>query len=290
MKKPILLDGAMGTELNNRGIDTPLPLWSADANLKNTEVVRDIHKDYIRAGSKIIVTNTFRTTVWTYKKAGFSDKQSKELSRASLYSAVDSAHKAARDRVKIAGSITSIDDCYLPENFPGIPVAEETYGYLIEWLNDAGIDIILFETMGNINEIKCALNIAEAYKCPKWLSIIMKNQHSILDGTPLKSFFKDISSYQLECLLTNCNNLDTTIQNIRQLKIGWDGLVGAYPNLGLMNYQNNYNKTMDYSNFTSGLMELLNMNLDYIGLCCGSTPEYISRLNKLIQNNKVIEL
>ena len=125
MKKPLLIDGAMGTELNIRGVSTPLPLWSADANLQNSKIVLDIHKDYIKSGSKVITANTFRTTPWTYKKAGYSDKKSKEVARSSLYKAVDIAHKARKKDVLIAGSITSVDDCYIPLNFPGLSIAEE---------------------------------------------------------------------------------------------------------------------------------------------------------------------
>ncbi len=62
MRRPLILDGAMGTELKNRGIDIPLPIWSADANLDHPEVVETIHSDYISAGADIITTNTFRTT------------------------------------------------------------------------------------------------------------------------------------------------------------------------------------------------------------------------------------
>ena len=64
----LLLDGAMGTELKNRGVDIPLPLWSAEANIKHPGIVKSIHEDYISSGADIITTNTFRTTSWTYKK------------------------------------------------------------------------------------------------------------------------------------------------------------------------------------------------------------------------------
>ena len=70
MNSPIIMDGAMGTELQNRGVQVPLPLWSANANIDYPQIVMDIHKDYINAGSDIITTNTFRSTEWTYKKAG----------------------------------------------------------------------------------------------------------------------------------------------------------------------------------------------------------------------------
>ena len=69
MKIPLILDGAMGTELKNRGVKIPLPLWSAEANVIHPDIVKSIHQDYIFSGADIITTNTFRTTSWTYKKS-----------------------------------------------------------------------------------------------------------------------------------------------------------------------------------------------------------------------------
>ena len=85
MSNPQILDGAMGTELQNRGISVPLPLWSANANIEHPQIVMDIHADYIQAGCDIITTNTFRSTFYTYRKADFGSLKSKELSRLSLY-------------------------------------------------------------------------------------------------------------------------------------------------------------------------------------------------------------
>ena len=75
---PLLLDGAMGTELQNRNVKIPLPLWTADANISHPDVVTNIHREYINAGADIITTNTFRSTSWTYRKTGLNDFQSQE--------------------------------------------------------------------------------------------------------------------------------------------------------------------------------------------------------------------
>ena len=105
---PLLLDGAMGTELQNRNVEIPLPLWTADANIFHPDVVTSIHREYINAGADIITTNTFRSTSWTYRKTGLNDFQSQERAKTSLYSAVECAHNASNGSVKIAGSITSL--------------------------------------------------------------------------------------------------------------------------------------------------------------------------------------
>ena len=285
MRKPLLIDGAMGTELNIRGVSTPLPLWSAGANLQNSKIVLDVHKDYIKSGSRVITTNTFRTTPWTYKKAGYSDKKSKEVARSSLYKAVDIAHKASEKDVLIAGSITSVDDCYRPLSFPGLSSAEENYGYLVDWLVDAGVDLLLFETMGNIIEINCAINIAKNYELPKWLSIIFDDYCNLLDGTKVENLFAEIDKKSLECLLTNCNTKKLTLEGLKKIRRIWSGSVGAYPNLGLTNYENDYFKVIDQTSLLNCLKALIEQELDIIGLCCGSTPYHVSLLNALIEDN-----
>ena len=284
MKIPLILDGAMGTELQNRGIEIPLPLWSANANINYPEIVTDIHKDYIDAGSDIITTNTFRSTSWTYRKAGYGKIKAKELARSSIYMAVECAQKAITNSVKIAGSITSVEDCYIPSDYPGRSVVEDTYGYALEWLSDAGIDIILFETMGNIKEISCALEMVEDYSMPVWLSIIMKDDMHILDGTLMQDIFKVIDQYQLDCIMINCNQIDTTIDSVQNLLIQWDEQWGAYPNLGNIDYENDYFTIIDESNFKRAITTLFSYNPDMLGLCCGSTPKHIIELKNLLTN------
>src|SRR5436853_307232 len=71
--RPVLLDGATGTELNRRGVDTSLPLWSAAALRSAPEVVRQIHADYIAAGAEVVTANTFRTHERNRHAAGIAD-------------------------------------------------------------------------------------------------------------------------------------------------------------------------------------------------------------------------
>ena len=286
MKRTLLLDGAMGTELQNRGIDIPLPLWSADANIKHPEVVINIHKDYINSGADIITTNTFRTTAWTYRKAGFSDTRSKELSRSSLYKAVECAQIAVSNSVKIAGSITTIEDCYLPELFPGATAAEDTYGQTIEWLVDAGVDFILFETMGNIEEISCALKMSRSYNIPIWLSLISKDKHNLLDGSPFEMVFELLKVFSIDHLLINCNTMDLTIDMCDQIHSAWSQRWGVYPNLGKTNYENDYLNIISDSNLNDGMISLLSKEPNVIGLCCGSTPFHIKYLKSLIKSTR----
>ncbi len=172
--KPLILNGAIGTELIRKGVDLPLPLWSAEANLTHPDIVMNIQRDYVAAGADILTTNTFRTTSYTYRKAGYSKEKAKERARDSLMSAVDLARQAAGETVNVAGSITALEDCYTPELYPGKGAAEDIYGEIIEWFNEAGVDFLLFETMGNLDEIHIALETNHVVNIDCWVSLFLK--------------------------------------------------------------------------------------------------------------------
>lgn len=285
MKKPLLLDGAMGTELINRGTDLPLPIWSADANLTHPEIVKEIHFEYIQAGAELITTNTFRTTTWTYRKAGYTPARARERAKDSLYKAVECAQSAAGETVKVAGSITSLEDCYSPEKFPGKTAAEDIYGETTEWMVDAGLNFILFETMGNIQEITIALETARGFDNGVWLSLIMKNGDHILDGTPIQDVISLINGFEVDCLLNNCNQLDTTLRCIDHFENDWKGMWGTYPNLGKTDFENDYFDIIDESNFSAGMNSILMKDPGVIGVCCGSTPQHIRKIKTLIEKD-----
>ncbi len=284
MKKiPFLLDGAMGTELNKRGIKTELPLWTADVNITHPDLVQNIHSEYICAGADVITTNTFRSTSWTYKRAGYTDAKSKIMAKKSLYSAVKSARNASKGIVKIAGSITTLDDCYTPQNFPGRKIAQDVYGQTIDWLINAGVDVILFETMGNLEEIDIALSLSYKYEKPIWLSIIMKDSKKILDGTYLKNIFSLANQYSVQTFLLNCNEISKTILALKNIHHFWDGMWGVYPNLGVKEYSNDYFDIISNDKFTLGIKNILKKDPYVIGCCCGSSPIHIKILKKQIK-------
>ncbi len=133
-KKPLIMDGAMGTELMRRGIELPLPLWSAMANIDQSKHVTEIHEDYIESGSNVITTNTFRTTPRTFIKAGYSDLDSLKLSKQAFKMAVKAARDARNDKnILIAGSIAPLEDCYVPSKFPGSVIAKKNTDLLQIW-------------------------------------------------------------------------------------------------------------------------------------------------------------
>ena len=270
----------MGTELMDRGLKMPLPLWSADTNLTAPDIVKSVHLDYVNAGADIIGTNTFRTTTWTYRKAGFSRNASQNRARTSLMKAVELARESKPNI--LGASLTSIEDCYEPSLYPGRNITEDTYGENINWFLDAGVDVILFETMGHLEEIEIALETVKGLDHKIWLSLIMKDKDHILSGHKINDVFS-LAFDNVDCLMLNCNTIAKTNETIEIIKDNWFNGWGVYPNLGLTEPEpdGEIEEKVNEIDFKKTIRSYLKMNPKIIGSCCGSSPIHIKMIKDM---------
>ena len=102
----VLIDGATGTELQRRGVPMDEIAWSGAAVLSHPDAVRETHEDYIRAGSRVITTNTFGSTRQILAPAGFGD-QVEAVHRGAVKLAMQARENAGVPGVAIAGSIST---------------------------------------------------------------------------------------------------------------------------------------------------------------------------------------
>jgi len=181
-----------------------------------------------------------------------------------------------------AGSITTIEDCYEPESFPGRDAAGDTYGENVEWFKEAGVDVILFETMGHLDEIDVALKSVNENKL--WLSLIVKNGNHLLSGHPLDSVY-ELAKEKVDVLMLNCNTIDKTDRALAGIIDNWDGDWGVYPNLGLTEPEpdGEMKEKVDDRSFSNIISKYLGMNPMVIGSCCGSTPKHTEMIYKLVK-------
>ena len=289
IQMPLILDGAMGTALMMRGIKAPLPLWSAIANYENFNEVVSIHEEYIKNGSNVITTNSFRSTPRTFKKAGYSKTDAITKSERSLMLSIEAANIARKGRsVLVAGSIAPLEDCYEPNDFPGKNIAKDEYSHLINIFNNQDVDLLLFETMGNFDEIKTILEIDINPNKKKWLSIVLKNENQILDGTDIKQVFRLAYKNSVDTILINCSTIQNTLRAIPKIKRYWPANWGVYPNLGEeMPTKDGYidHKINDLE-IAEQLMLAVKEETNVIGACCGSTPNTIKLIVKNLKNSR----
>ena len=114
----------------------------------------------------------------------------------------------------------------------------------------------------------------------------MKDENRILDGTLLEQVIDIAKRYLVYCILTNCNEIDKAILTIEKIRALWNGKWGVFPNLGITDYKNNYIKIIEKHVFTKKMQNILKIEPNIIGACCGSSPEHIKILNNLIERKK----
>jgi homocysteine S-methyltransferase len=286
-----ILDGAMGSELIRWGMELPEHIWSAAANLTSPELVLEIHREYVDAGADYITANTFRTTPRAFGKldslvAGSVEVNKKDAvlnSRNSLFTAVELAKEATSNSIKVLGSIASLEDCYSPELFPGKNTAITEFQQLGGWLSDAGVDILLLETMNSIAEAEAGLIALQSFELPIWVSFVMKDDEHLLSGDLLLDALTLLQDRSVNTVLLNCNPLQRTEKAMILLIENWTGKWGIYPNLGIGEPSPNgrITKYESMEKFTALMEKAIDLGASVVGACCGSTPEQISELSKI---------
>jgi homocysteine S-methyltransferase len=284
-KTPIILDGAMGTELFRRGVKTKLPTWSAHALLHQPDLVREIHEDYIRAGAEIITTNTFRTSFRSLSKEGYGPV-AKEMTNLAVRLSKQARENIAQSPVWIAGSVAPLEDCYEPELVPDMDTAAKEHAQMIEWLCTSGVDLILIETMNSIDEAVAAAQSASRSGLPFFVSWTCTNNGTILSGQSLKEAIHALLPYHPSAFLVNCTATIHLNESLSQLlKSAGSIPVGAYGNIGKSEpvFGWELSNELDAEAYSRYALDWVRAGARIVGGCCGTSPDYIQSIKKLMQ-------
>lgn len=281
--KPMILDGPMGTELNKRGFDTTLPLWSAGAIMKSPADVEAIHRDYINAGADIITTNTFRTNFRTFLKAGLNIDDAKNAT----FRAVAAARHAVKmnprkTKVWIAGSISPLEDCYRPDLSPDYGTAFNEHRQMASWLAEAEVDFLLIETMNNIREAQAATRAAAETGLPVAVSFILNDADHLLNGDNVFDAYNATIDLGATIFSINCTHHQTITDFLNKYNQIIKLPVMVYPNAGILNSAMNWQPDHSFTpqRFSEIASKWFEIGVQIIGGCCGTGPEFIGRIRK----------
>ncbi len=281
---PVLLDGAMGTELQRRGADTGLPLWSAKALLAQPETVLQIHRDYIAAGADVITTNTFRTTRRTFRHAGIPD-----ASAALVKTAVELARRArdesGRPAVLVAGSMAPLEDCYRPDLVPPDDQLRNEHAELAGRLASAGVDLILIETMNTVREAYAACEAAKETGREVIVSFICDRQGNLYGGESLAYGIRAVAALAPAAFSINCVSPRFLRPALTIARATTSLPLAIYANIGIPeNERRGWEFTQDVgpAEYATYAGDWLSAGVTIIGGCCGTTPEYIAAVAKAL--------
>jgi homocysteine S-methyltransferase len=275
----VILDGAMGTELERRGLETRLPLWSAWGLLKAPQVVRAIHREYVEAGADIITANTFRTHRRAHAAAGMGDR-AEELTRLAFELAAGARDEVGAD-VLIAGSMAPLEDCYHPERVPSPERLRAEHQEIAENLVKAGVDLLLLETMGTLEEMDAASRAACSTGIPFIVSAIAREDGELLGGQSLAEIVRLLEPLDPLALMVNCGNHRVVSAALGKLLAAKPTVpVGAYANMGRPAEGTGWSFTDELStgDYAEVAREWVRMGASVVGGCCGTTPAHIQAL------------
>jgi S-methylmethionine-dependent homocysteine/selenocysteine methylase len=282
--RPLVLDGALGTELEGRGVNTSGKSWTARGLISHPDLIYRVHREYLWEGADILTANTFRTNVRALKDTGLD-------AEALTKKAVRIARKARREKnplIRVAGSIAPVEDCFSPHLVPASDAAlVEEHRIMARWLDEARVDIILIETMNTLREALCALQaVKEESSKYAWVSIVPKDGETMLDGTPLDYAVARLKEGGAHLIALNCAPVSVMMAALPVIskaakKAGvW---FGCYPNSseklpdGSWNLRASNNKLM-----AACALDWMKEGAVMVGSCCHSTP----RTTSLIENKR----
>ena len=271
-----LLDGALGTELGRRGIETRGGLFSAAALLdeRGRAALREVHRAYVEAGAEVITAATFRTNRRSLAAAGL-ESRFPELLRL----AVREAREAAGRRARVAGSMAPVDDCYRPDLRPPLGQASREHLEHARALAEAGCDLLLVETVAAADEGLAAVAAAAATGLPVWVAAMASPKATLLDGNDLGAFFLRAVAAGASAALINCTPPDG-IDLALGAAAGAGVPFGAYAHLGEVDPAVPWGRAPDLTpeEYAGRAMNWIERGATIVGGCCGTTPEHVRAL------------
>jgi 5-methyltetrahydrofolate--homocysteine methyltransferase len=273
----VILDGAMGTMLQKRGMKTG---ESPELiNLNNPELIVDIHRQYIEAGSEIIFTNTFGAN-------------REKLAGQDLDVIIKAALKNAKIAAEGTGTLVALDIGPIGELLEpmGTLKFEDAYDVFKEIII-AGKDIadlIVFETMTDLYEVKAAVLAAkENSNLPVFTTMTFEADMRTFTGVSLESYVNAIDGSGVSAIGLNCSlGSKEMIEMAKVLTNITDMDVIIKPNAGLPDMEGNYDSTIE--EFVNHMEKIYELGVKYVGGCCGSNEKYISALSSRLKDREVI--
>ena len=286
----LILDGAMGTMLQRHGLSGDNETF----NLSHPDTVRQIHRAYIDAGADILTTNTFSANAISQADYGLA-AQAREFARAGAALARAEADRAPR-KVWVAGSLGPTgksltlpqdlsDPAWRPVAFDEMAAAYEEQ---VRGLLEGGVDALLLETCFDALNAKAALwaisGIPEAAALPLLISVSVSDRSGrTLTGQTLEGFVRSVQHARPLCFGLNCSLGAADLAPLVADVASWaDCAVSCYPNAGLPNEMGAYDETPEQTAAALRKMAADGL-LNLVGGCCGTTPEHIRAIARVVQ-------
>ena len=270
----IILDGGMGTMLQARGLrpgDHP-----EIYGMEHPEIVEEIHRKYIEAGSNVIYANTFEANGHKLKGTGHTPTEV-------ITANIRTARRAAGDSVKVALDVGPIGELMEPLGTLTFEEAYEVYKEMVIAGEKAGADLVVFETQTDLQEVRAGVFAArENTSLTVWTTMSFEESGRTFSGTAVASMACTLDALGVDAMGVNCSLGPKQLIPIIEEMITWtDKPIIVKPNAGLPDPS-----TGAYSigpeEFAQQMRPYSELGVSIMGGCCGTDPEFIRNLSEVI--------
>jgi homocysteine S-methyltransferase len=272
-------DGAIGTMLYAKGVG--LEANFEHLNLVRPELVLELHGEYIAAGAQVIETNTFGANFTKLAPIGLD----KRVADINLQGARLARRAAAGRDIFVAGSVGPLARIKGDERELSTDEAGEIFRAQCLALAEGGVDLFIFETFSDLEQLKCALKAAGEAGLPAIASMAFLEGGRTAGGVDAERAALELDAAGAALIGANCGAGPLEIlANLGRMAGASNLPLAAYPNSGFPEYLDGryiYRTTPEY--FAAKALEMVSAGAALIGGCCGTTPEHIRHLAETLR-------
>ena len=280
-QSPVLCDGAMGTLLYAKGIF--INRSYDELNLSQPDLIRGIHHDYLQAGAEIVETNTFGANSFRLARHSLADKV-RDINRAGARLAREAAKSFD---VWVAGSVGPLGTRIEPLGKTSYQEARDAFREQIEALVEGGVDLLILETFGYLEEIHQAIRAARevAPSLPLIAQVTIDEDGNCLDGSDPETFAPKLTEWGADVIGCNCSvGPVAMLDAVERVRAVSSLPLAAQPNAGIprsVEGRNIYLCSPEY--MASYARKFVAAGVRVVGGCCGTTPDHIRTMKSALR-------
>jgi len=292
----VVLDGAISTEIQSRGVALDKLSWASRATLDHPDVVREMHADYIRAGADVITANTYGAGHTVLRAAGMTAEEADALNRRSVELALEARDLVAAERpIWVAGSISSKRPSNSGNVTPTGPEAAAGFHRQGEILAQAGVDLVITEMMIDIPNATIVTEAALATGLPVWHGFSAELSEDGLSAVEWRDGFFVHPREPFDDLVATITGMGgeaagvmhsytrATTLALEVVRAHWSGPLLAYAETGRLHYPDwVFDDTASPDEFAVQAKLWAASGVQIIGGCCGTNPEHIRKLRETL--------
>lgn len=289
----VLLDGAISTEIEKRGVQMDRLVWSGLGSKIGSETLLEVHKDYIRAGADVITTNTFSSARHSLKTAG-QETTTREINAMAVSLARQAVEEASYGKtVLVAGSISPFGAYTEIAGFetPSLDILRDSYREQAQILAEEGVDLLLLEMLRDVERASVIVEAALEPGIPVWSGfssmvvedkpVMALGEYATGDAIVFEEMLESVMALGGDMAIVMHSEVEHIGPTLEVMKKKWDGTLGAYAHSGTWDRPKwNFDSIISPDDYLQAARGWVDAGARLIGGCCGLGPEHIRLLNE----------